>query len=175
MKLIEAMKKSKELYAKAEDLRAKIGQHSADLDYETPAYPDQAGQVREWLQSHSDVLKEIARLQFAIQKTNIATSVSVSLGDKIVTKSIAEWLFRRGPKDKKGLASLELAAWQRLTDRNLKEGQVQLAPQLQPMQVKLRRYFDPQQRDEKVEVYRSEPNMIDAALEVANATTDLVE
>lgn len=119
MKLIEAMKLIKELQAKAEDIRKKIRDHSADLDYETPMYRDQAGQVQEWLQAHSDILKEILKLRVAIQKTNIVTPVTVQLNGEHVTKTIAEWIHRR-----RDLANNELGAWSALTDRSLKEGVV---------------------------------------------------
>src|SRR5689334_161771 len=95
MKLIQAMKQLKDLGIKATDLRAKIAQFSADLSFETPMYPDQKAQISEWLQAHSDVLKEILRLRVAIQKTNINTPVTIELGGKQVVKSIAEWIHRR--------------------------------------------------------------------------------
>ena len=51
MKLIEALKQTKDLKRKAEDLRRKIGQFCAYLSHETPTYADQKKQVAEWLQS----------------------------------------------------------------------------------------------------------------------------
>ena len=50
MKLIEALKLTKDLARKAEDLRAKIANCSADMDFETPVYPDQATQVQHTIQ-----------------------------------------------------------------------------------------------------------------------------
>lgn len=169
MKIIEAMKKIKMLQEKAEDLRGKIGQHSADLDFETPLYADQRKQVGEWLQAHSDIMKEILKLRVAIQKTNLATSVTITLGGKDVVKTIAEWIHRR-----RDLAGFDLQAWQKLTDRGLREGTVQQSTG-QLKEVKIRRYFEPVERDNKIEVYRTEPQVIDATLEVTNAITDLME
>lgn len=168
MKIIEAMKKIKDLQKKADDLRTKVKQHCADLDFETAVYPDQKGQVQSWLQSHSDVVKEILALRFAIQKTNIATPVTIELGGVQVTKTIAEWIHRR-----RDLASLEMDVWRGLTDRNLKEGAIQQTSG-QTRDVKIRRYYDPAERDKKVDLYRSEPSIIDATLEVVNAVTELV-
>ena len=169
MKIIEAMKQIKDLQRKAEDLRQKIGNHSADLDYETPLYENQKLQVAEWLQAHSDIMKEILRLRFAIQRTNIVTEVTITLAGKDVTKSIAEWIHRR-----RDLASFEQAAWAKLTDRGLREGTItQSTGQLK--EVKIRRYFDPLTRDQKLDEFRSEPHQIDATLEVVNAITDLIE
>lgn len=169
MKVIEAMKQIKSLVIKAEDLRKKVAVHCADVDYETPMYPDQRGQVSEWLQAHSDVLKEVLRLRVAIQRTNLQTSVSIILGDKTVTKSMAEWIHRR-----RDLAALEMGAWSVLGDRGLKEGQIQTT-QGETRLVKIRRYFDPKDRDSKMEMFRSEPMTIDSTLEVVNAVTDLIE
>jgi hypothetical protein len=36
-------------------------------------------------------------------------------------------------------------------------------------------YFDPAERDKKIEIFRSEPSLIDRTLEVINCTTDLIE
>jgi len=169
MKIIEAMKQIKDLQRKAEDLRQKVGNHSADLDYETPLYENQKLQVAEWLQAHSDIMKEILRLRVAIQRTNILTEVTITLSGKDVTKSIAEWIHRR-----RDLAGYEQNAWGRLTDRNLREGTItQSTGQLK--EVKIRRYFDPLVRDRKIEEFRSEPHQIDSTLEVVNAVTNLIE
>lgn len=168
MKLIEAMKKIKELQIKADDLRVKVKNHAADLDFQTPVYPDQKKQIHEWIQAHSDVLKEILNLRARIQLTNLKTEVDIQLGDKTVRKTIAEWIHRR-----RDLAGLELQMWTSLTDRGLQEGQLPPGPGQAPIPVKIRRYFDPAERDKNVEMYRSEPSVIDRTLEVVNAITDL--
>jgi hypothetical protein len=171
MKLIEGMKLIKELQEKAEDLRKKVGQYCADLDFETPLYPDQKRQVAEWIQSHSDVIKEILGLRFRIQKTNLLTAVTIELGGKSVTKTIAEWINRR-----RDLAKCELDMWAKLGDRGLKEGTIPSStPGGEARQVKIRRYFDPIERDKRIELYRSEPGIVDRTLEVINATTELVD
>ena len=169
MKLIEAMKQLKSLNIKAEDFRKKISVHCADLTYETPLYPDQKSVVDGWLQAHSDVLKEILRLRLAIQRTNLATQVVVDLGGAPVTKSIAEWIHRR-----RDLAKLEMAAWSALGDRGLKEGNAQTT-QGTVQEIRIRRYYNPMDRDQKIALYREEPMKVDAALEIVNAVTDLKE
>jgi hypothetical protein len=170
MKIIEAMKRVKANKEKIVDLHGKIGQFCASLNYETPTYgADTPAKITEWLQSCNDLSQENVRLLCAIQRTNIATQVSITLGEKVVTKSIAEWVWRR-----REYAAVDAAAWAKLTDRNLKEG---IFPNSagQPTEVKIVRHFDPVQRDKKLEEFRSEPHEIDAALEVVNAITDLVE
>lgn len=169
MKLIEAMKTLKHLQEKTADLRAKVAQYCADLDFETPTYPDQRAQVQEWVQSHLDTTQEIARLRIAIQRTNLATSVTIELGGKQVTKTIAEWIHRR-----KDLAKLDLELYSKLTDRNLREGAMQTSTG-GTKDVKRRLYFDPKTKDEKMALYKSEPSVIDGHLEVVNAVTDLLE
>ena len=168
MKIIEAMKTVKRLHEKLADLQTKVAQHCADLEHETPVYPDQAGQIKEWLQSHFDTIQEIARLRTAIQRTNIATEVTIELGGKAVTKSIAEWIHRR-----RDLATADFVIYSRLGDRGLKEGIAKTSSGSE-MQVKIRRYFDPKDRDVKMELYRSEPTIIDSTLEVINAVTDVI-
>jgi hypothetical protein len=170
MKLIQAMKKLKDLAVKAEDLRKKVGLYCSDLTIETAQYPDQKEQISLWIQSHGDILKEILRLRFQIQKTNIDTPVTIELGGVQVTKSIAEWIHRR-----RDLAKFDMEMWARLTDRNLKEQNVQTTPGGVVTEVRIRRYFDTAARDAKIELYRSEPSVIDATLETVNAVTDLWE
>lgn len=169
MKIIEALKKTKDLQRKAEDLREKIRRHCVYLSMETPTYPDQTAKVSEWLQSHSDTLKEILRLRIAIQKTNLQTGVTLELEGKHITKTIAEWIHRR-----RDLAGYELKSWNDINDRGLKEGSYR-TPSGSDMEVKIIRCFDPAKRDQKVSDLSSEPSLIDAKLEIANAITDLIE
>lgn len=171
MKLIEAMKLIKELQIKANDLRQKVAQYCADFDFETPMYPDQKRQISEWIQAHSDILKNILALRVTIQRTNLATPVTIEIGEKSVTKSIAEWIHRR-----RDLAKEEFTMWAGLTDKGLKEGQnlPATSPGVPPTPVKLRRYYDPTERDQAVDLYRAEPGIIDRTLEVINATTEVI-
>jgi hypothetical protein len=171
VKLIQAMKQLKTLAIKCEDLRAKVAQHCTDLNIENAPYGDgQKAKIDEWMQSHSDTLKEILRLRVAIQRTNLATPVIIELDGVGVKKSIAEWIHRR-----RDLAKLELSMWQQLSDRNLKDQNVQSSPTSPVTEIRVRRYWEPATRDSKVALYKSEPTTIDASLEVANAVTDLIE
>lgn len=169
MKIIQAMKQVKDLNRKADDLVAKIKVHCADLDFETPMYENQSEVVAGWLQAHGDIVKEIERLRLAIQLTNLQTPVTIELGGKQITKSIAAWIHRR-----RDLAKMQEAAFKVLTDRGLKEGTVTNS-QGATIEVHIRRYFNPGNRDSMIELYRSEPSIIDATLEVTNAVTDLIE
>jgi hypothetical protein len=169
MKIIEGLKQIKDLQRKAEDLRIKISKFSAYLSYETPMYPDQKGQVSSWLQAHYDILKEILRLRIAIQKTNLATEVTIQLGDNTVTKSIAEWIHRR-----RDLADLDCQSWKMLTDKGLKEG-IATDTQGEKREVKIVRCYDPVLKDKSIEYFITEPTIIDSRLETVNAVTDLIE
>ena len=170
MKLIQAMKQVKDLLRKAEDIRGKIATHCAYNSIETPTYGDkQRETVAGWLQSHDDILKEVLRLRRAIQWTNLETAVTIELDGKQVTKSIAEWIHRR-----RDLAKLSQEAWGKLGDKNLREGTM-MNSLGEKVEVKIVRAYDPATRDRMLELYRSEPSVIDATLEVVNAITDLVE
>ena len=169
MKLIEALKKIKELQEKAGDLRNLVKGHCARSSLETDKYEGQAKKVSGWIQSHSDILKEILRLRVAIQKTNIETPVTIEFNGKTVTKSIAEWIHRR-----RDLANEELQMWQCLSDRGIQEGYGK-GPTGDPIEIKIIRFYDPSERDHKRALYQSEPRIIDSTLEVTNAITDLIE
>lgn len=170
MKIIEGMKKIKQLQLKISDLNTKISKYCAIQSIETPTYgSDQNKKIEEWLQSIHDSLKEILRLRIAIQKTNLATNVTIEMGGNSIVKSIAEWIHRR-----RDLAAIEKCSWDVLTDRNLKEGTITNS-QSEKVDVKIVRFFNPSTRDEKIELYRNEPIIIDSTLEVINAVTDLIE
>ena len=170
IKIIEAMKKIKALQVKAEDLRKKVATYCADQSHETAVYGDrQREQIKEWIQAHHDVLQEILKLRVAIQKTNISTDVTIELGGVQVTKSIAAWIHRR-----RDLAVMEQSMWTGISDRGLREGTVATSTG-EKQEVKIRRYYDPVERDKSVELYRTEPSVIDSTLETINATTAVIE
>lgn len=170
MKIIEGMKKIKDLNQKFQDLTEKIGMYSAHMDYERPYYGDEHAQkIKDWVQSCGDMIKEISRLRTAIQRTNIQTKVTIEIGGNSIEKTIAEWIHRR-----RDLATMEQSIWAKLTDRNLKDGSIKQTDGA-IMKTQVVRYYDPLMRDLKIEMFRSEPNLIDGKMEVVNATTDLIE
>lgn len=171
MKLIQAMKRIKDQLEKANDLRSKVSKFCADLSYETPTYgANQREQVSAWIDAHHDIVKDVERLRVAVQRTNMATDVSIDIDGHTVTKSLAAWIHRR-----RDLAKLEQTMWGQLGDRGLKESRVASTTGGPALEVTIRRYFDPPSRDAKQELYRSEPSLIDGHLEIVNATTDLIE
>ncbi len=169
MKIIEALKKVKDLERRAVDLTSKIKAHAAMSSVESEKYTDQRGQVRQWLDSVRDTIQEISRLRCAIQTTNLAVQVGIILDESTVTKSIAAWIHRR-----RDLAKLECESWKALTDRNLQEGMVK-SPSGDLMELKIKRFYDPAERDRNVESLTQEVSIIDARLEIVNAVTDLKE
>ena len=169
MKIIEAMKRVKMNKEKIADLRARVKETSAHLSFESPKYENPSERIKEWMQSCIDVSRDNAGLLVSIQRTNLATNVTIEIGGKSVTKSIAEWVWRR-----REYAKEDMETWQALTDRGLKEQQVRQSTG-EIMDIKIVRNYDPNERDTNIAMYRDEPHLIDAALEIVNATTDLIE
>ena len=168
MKLIQAMKQVKQNKEKIADLQNKVSQYCANLSVETPLYGSETKtKINEWLQSCTDLTQDNIKLLCAIAKTNLATEVTIEIGGKQVTKTIAEWVWRR-----REYAAIDLATYSKITDRGLKEGAAQTSPGVMT-ELKLIRHYDPVVRDERLAMYRSEPHLIDAALEVVNAVTEL--
>jgi len=169
MKIIEAMKTVKMNNQKIGDLQKKISEISAHLSHETPKYGDKTKtKLNEWVQSCHDIGQENIRLLCSIQRTNLATNVSIEIGGKTVTKTIAEWVWRR-----RQYANTDLQTWIAITDRGLQEGAMQMSTG-ESLKVTLVRNYDPEKRDKMVSMYSSEGIMIDSKLEVVNAITDLV-
>jgi len=170
MKIIEAMKRVKMNKEKIADLQGRISQVSAHLTHETPVYgTETATKIAEWAQSCDDLTRDNVQLLCAIGRTNLATSATIRLGDKEVTKTLAEWIWRR-----REYAAIDMKTWGCMTDRGLKEGQGQTSTGI-PFEIKIVRNYDPNRRDQKVAEYKGEPHEIDSTLEVVNAVTDLLE
>lgn len=170
MKIIEAMKRIKMNKEKIVELNSRIARNAAHLSIESPLYgTEQAAKVAEWLQACLDISRDNVQLLTRIAKTNLATQVTIDLDGKAVTKSIAEWVWRR-----REYSQLDFLIVSQLTDRNLREGQIQTSPGVQS-DVKLIRYYDPADRDKKLDALRQEPHLIDGHLEVVNAITDLLD
>src|SRR5258705_9408098 len=114
------MKRVKANKEKIADLQLRISEVSAHLDFENPKYgPETATRIREWAQGCHDTIQENIRLLTAIARTNLATSAAITLGGHTTHKTLAEWIWRR-----REYAALDLITWQKMTDRNLKEGQI---------------------------------------------------
>lgn len=169
MKIIEALKKTKDYARKLDDLKEKIAKHSADMDFENPVYPDQRAQVQSWVQASVDLVREIGRLKYCIAKTNISTQVTIQIGEVSVTKTISEWIERR-----KNLVALENSIYRSLTNKNLKDVNISTSNGV-PQLSRVRLYFDPKEKDQKMWILGEEPSLIDARLEIVNAVTDLIE
>jgi hypothetical protein len=169
MKIIEGLKKVKDLERKVGDLAGKVKENAAISSLDTEKYANQGQQVREWLDTIRDTIHEISRLRCAIQTTNLAVKVDIELEGKQVNKTIAAWIHRR-----RDLAKMECGSWAALTDRGIKEGMVN-SPTGQPIQLSIKRFYDPAERDKRIEALTQEVSLIDARLEIVNAVTDLQE
>lgn len=169
MKLIEALKKVKNDREKIEDLVMKIRKNSARMESHRPEYAKPEAQVAEWLQGIFDTQKNINDLLTKIQKTNLQTNVTIEIGGNQVSKTISEWIIRR----REGV-DFEISAYRSLTNMGLKPCQINDEEGNAKIdQVVL--HFDSKKRDEKLAVLSEEKSLIDSALEIVNATTELVD
>jgi len=171
MKIIEALKQLKDLERKADDLQKKVMDHTAIMDFEDPVYKDQHKKVRSWIDAFHGIQEEILRLHCAIQVTNLQTPVEIKISDaKAKTRTIAEWVIRR-----RKTAKREFNFWAHVNDRGLVTKPIVKKGQTEPEIAKVIRFYDPEERDTMVERLRAEDAAIDAALEIVNAKTDLIE
>lgn len=170
MKLIEAHHKVKANRVKIDDLKKKIAQYSAHMSHETPEYGDNtANQIKEWLQAHHDISRETIDLLLAIQRTNLATNVTITFpSGNSVTNNISYWVWR-----KRSFADLDRMAWSSLTDKNLREVGRIVQSDGSAKETKIIRNYDPRERDKKILEFSSEGQLISSALEIANAITDI--
>lgn len=169
MKIIEALKKVKHDREKIVDLQRLINKNAARMESEKPEYEDQKKRVAEWIQSIEDTNHNISKLLTHIQKTNLLTTVTIDIGGKQVQKTIAEWIIRRREGVDVDLRTGIALSVGKLIPKPItdSEGKVTID------QVVVN--FDPKRRDESLAILREEKYLIDSALEIVNATTDLVE
>lgn len=167
MKVIEALKKTKLLRGQIDALQGQISLHCAKKNFETSPFPDPKAKVRSLLQAAHDLNLELESLNHRIHKTNVNSRLKIDIGGQPIEKSIDEWIYRR----RLG-AAVDQATWSKLTDRGIKEEQIKQTDG-SFMIVTIDRHFDVAERDQKLAAYRSEPFLIDTALEIWNAVIDL--
>jgi len=175
MKIIEGLKKIKDLRRKADDLVKLVRDNCAISSLTKPVYgTEQKAKIDGWIQAHKDICKEIATLKMRIAMTNHNTMVEIELpSGKRVVNSIAYWIHRRTE-----LATMEYQMWNALTDRGIQEGifqQNRSSTDQDSVKVEVVRFYDPATRDNMKMDLQSEPSVIDGKLEIVNAITDLME
>lgn len=169
MKIVEALKKIKTNREKVYDLQNKIRDNAAHMESHKPEYENVKQKVAEWLQAVRDIGLENETLIQRIQKTNLATNVTIELGGNQITKNISAWVVRR----REGVDQ-EQGAYRVLTNRGLKPLPIKLAnDEVKIDQVVLN--FSPTVRDKVSADLMVEKSIIDGSLEIVNATTDLLE
>lgn len=168
MKVIEALKKIKYNNLKVADLTAKIAENSANMESEGSKYKDSKAKVAEWTQSIYDTNKDSNDLLIRVQKTNLVTVLAVEIAGKVVNKTVAEWINRR-----RVFVDLEAAAYRGMTSRRLQQKAVK-NDKGEIVIDNVVYNFDPEVRDAALDILSQEKYLIDSALEISNAVTDLV-
>lgn len=166
--IIEGLKRLKLLDKRISKLTSDIGVHAVKLSNETSGYDDPTRQVADWVQSACALIDEKEQLIHRIHRTNCATAVPIAIGGTTHTRSIDEWIQRRNNN--------YLPVYQQLNDRRLR-GRETVAQQTDGSTVTLtiQRHYDTAAVDAQLAVLLEEPSLIDSALEIVNATTELVE
>lgn len=170
MKIIEALKKIKANRVKIGDLQALISKYAAHMESGTTslAYKEPAKAIDEWTQSIFSLSQDNAILLSRIQKTNLLVMVPVEIDGKIVTKNISEWVYRRREGvDQEFGAYLSMTTRLTATATKDKDGNMNVD--------KVVHNYDQASRDRKMSILKEEKSLIDSALEIVNATTDLVD
>lgn len=171
MKIIEALKNLKTIEKRMEANCGKIAQYCSYISCETPVFETEQRQrqeVESLIQANGDLQKEYLRLKVAIERSNIETNVFVSGKNYKISELIT---IRRG-----------LGTFMRKTYESLNPG-----PSVNKITAVYRSGMDATNPPRIIQLYKeTEKNermkeieellaSIDAALEITNATTDLVE
>jgi len=170
MKIIEALKKVKNNREKISDLQQLIQQNCAHMESQkgsTP-YNDPKKKIKEWVQSIHDTQKENSKLLSQIQKTNLETLVTIEMPSGTqVEKSISEWIVRR----REGVDT-EIETYNAMSSRLQQQAFKKEDGTIEVDNVVLN--YSSEDRDKKTMDLGQEKSLIDAKLEIVNATTDLL-
>jgi hypothetical protein len=172
MKIIEALKEFPLLEKRIEKNIELVQKYSSELDLGKAEYTfgsneNQTKEVTSLLQSTDDLIARRAKLRRALAVTNAKIKVTI-LGKE---RTITEWIEYR----EKG-CDLQVKALNALNDKTASlqlqanQGKLDLAAG-----VRVVRFYDEKEKNEKANKLMEEKSVIDASLEIVNATTDLTE
>jgi len=168
MKIIEALKRLGVIEKRIAHNNAEITKYASKLNTEMPVFEsvaEQKKQVAQRVQANADLAEEYLRLKKAIDFTNLMTTVE--LNGKLY--SIADLLFI-----KRKVASMHMDTYKALNDSaaRLRERTVGSVDNKRPV-VEL--MYSEEQKNTKLREWMDLYDIIDARLEVINATTELME
>lgn len=170
MKIIEALKELPLLEKRIEKNIALIREYSSDLDRgdetDLPFVSKEAQkkEVDSLIQSTEDLIKRKGSIRRALAITNSSIDVEIN-GMKL---TITEWIEMR----EKGLSRL-VHTQQALNDSNAQQKLQRTQVDLQKG-VRTLRFYDEKERNDKISSLLEIQGMIDARLEMVNATTDMM-
>lgn len=170
MKIIEALKELPLIEKKIAKNIQQIQQYSSEADNGHMSLPfgdaeKQAKEVDSLVQSTNDLVSRSATLRRVLALTN--ATIHVEIGG--VSRTISEWISYR----ERGFAN-QLNALRALND-SIAKGNLNKVGFDEQEGIKIARFYDEKDRNEKVLAVEDIQGQLDARLEMVNATTNLVE
>ena len=168
MKIIEALKELPVLEKRIAKQSQQIADYAGLSSQEESPFgtrEEHLKRVTALVQSNFDLAARYAKLKRALAVTNATVKVGIA-GE---TKTIAEWIVfkdKTGDQLKFTLNALNLDRVQ----RRLRDTPVDIT-----QGVKIERMYNEDEKNALLEAVRAQEDGIDAALEITNATTDLLE
>ena len=171
MKLIEGMKKLKVLEKHIDRNTDRIVTYSSAPSNEKPTFGDEKEQrkeVKQLIQSNSDLLNEYLHLKQRVDMTNLVTPVTIG---KRKLKLLDLLILRRGLAKK--MEKTYHALGTDYADRRLSQMQRNIALQPGEKPPYALRFYDETEKYENLQEWQGLQDEIEQRLEVINATTDL--
>lgn len=178
MKIIECIKEFPLLIKRMEANSAKIQQYAStttlqdDLPFGT--IEAQTREVASLVKANEDLFERYMHLARSLMLTNATTIVVI--GDQ--ARSITEWLHIRGAGKLSAIAMDKLVQTYQSLNTNTAQAQLRAnngKVDLTEKALQAIRCYDQKKVDEKASAFLELRGMIDAKLEIVNATTELVE
>lgn len=167
MKLIEAMKELKLIEKRMEKNAEQITKYASGLSNEKEIFGSdskQRAEVQALIQSNTDLFYNYIKLKKAIEKTNMETIVSFSIGDFSITELLVI---------KRKMSSYITSTYNALNTKVADSKYYTL--KTEKADINIVRYYEEEEKNKNLNKWQNFFESIDGRLEVVNATTDLIE
>ena len=154
--ILDGLKKVKILTKKASKKASRIAGSCCSFEGEEPLY-----NVRELMQSHSDLLLEIDKIKSQIQCTNAATMITDDRYGKFNIASLISY--------RQGVLPQRIAVLKTLSKSQKESESMYVTPKR-----KVVMHYVPKEREDTIDKYEDEILDIDAILDKCNMTTKLI-
>lgn len=162
MKIVEGLKRLQSIEKKIKNNNKQITKYSSLINTERPHFDNQKEAVGNLLETNKNLFEEYLSLKDQIDRTN--NTVTVTIGSE--TRTINQFL-----NIKRRMGKLLIESYESLNDSHSEDR----FSRFRGDGIHVVRFYDENIKNQNIEYWSDILDQIDGALEVANATVDIVE